>query len=566
MKTLALTIIAIAVSAVLLAQNAMPFKYQAVLRSETGDILADQNVSLRFSILTGEFFDNIQYSEIYDINTNEYGMVTLNIGEGYSVEGSFENISWNSEFIWLKVEIDQDAGLNFTEMGISRLLAVPFANYAAKADYNNLDNLPVLFDGSYNSLSNTPDIFDGDYNSLVNKPELFSGDYNDLNNAPALFDGEWNSINGKPDFSAVATSGNYDDLSNLPVLFGGDYSELTNTPVMFSGSYEDLTNKPALFDGTWASLGGKPIFQTVAYSGSYHDLEDLPVLFSGNYNDLTNKPVLFDGTWTSLSGKPDFATVATSGSYDDLSSKPDLNIYATKDMAGGNITNLATPLNDADAATKAYVDELEAKLEALEEMLVSYGTMVKDYDGNIYNTVKIGTQVWMAENLRTTHTSDGTPIALYYSANGNSANDESYGLLYNWSTVMNGAASSNASPSGVAGICPAGWHIPSDSEWKTMEAYLGMDATELNLTFAWRGTDQGTQLKPGGTTGFNATFAGIRYDFNNYVQFNNQSTYWTSTQYTATTSLLRQISTSESGIFRNQIIKGYFLGVRCIKD
>jgi uncharacterized protein (TIGR02145 family) len=410
--------------------------------------------------------------------------------------------------------------MDFTEMGTSRLLAVPFANYAAKADYNKLDNLPELFDGNYNSLTNIPESFNGDYNSLSNLPELFSGNYNELSNLPVLFDGEWNSLNGKPDFASVATTGNYLELTNLPVLFNGDYSELTNAPE----------------------------------------------LFSGNYNDLTNKPVLFDGTWTSLSGKPTFATVATSGSYHDLGSRPDLSVYATKDMGGQNITNLGNPVNTSDAATKQYVDELEAKLAALEEMLVSYGTMVKDYDGNIYNTVKIGTQTWMAENLRTTHAADGTPIAVYYSANNNSANDESYGLLYSWATMMNGAATSSANPSGVIGICPSGWHVPSDSEWKTLETYLGMEAAQLNLTMAWRGTDQGTQLKPGGITGFNADFAGVRYNFNQFTQFDDSGTYWTSTQANTTTAYYRKVSITETGIYRNPLIKDYYASVRCVKD
>jgi uncharacterized protein (TIGR02145 family) len=580
MKTLALTIIALTVSVVLLAQGTMPFKYQAVLRTENGEIISDQDVTLRFSILSGESFDFLQYAETYDVTTNEYGMVALNIGEGMPAEGDFEDINWSEEFTWLKVEIDADGGMNFTEMGTSRLLAVPFANYAAKADYTKLDNLPELFDGNYNSLTNIPESFNGDYNSLSNLPELFDGNYNELTNLPALFDGEWTSINGKPDFASVALTGNYLELTNLPVLFNGDYSELTNAPVLFSGDYSDLTNKPVLFDGTWTNLSGKPTFQTVAYSGSYNDLEDLPILFSGNYNDLsnkpslfsgnynnlTNKPVLFDGTWTSLTGKPIFATVATSGSYNDLSSKPNLTIFATKDMGGQNITNLAEPVVATDAATKEYVDELEAKLSALEEMLVSYGTMVKDYDGNIYNTVVIGTQTWMAENLRTTHTTDGTPIAVYYSANNNSANDESYGLLYSWATTMNGAASSSANPSGVAGICPTGWHVPSDSEWKTLETYLGMEAAQLNLTLTWRGTDQGTQLKPGGSTGFNADYAGIRYNINNFSQFDSYASYWTSTQSNTTTAYYRLLNIDETGIFRNPLIKDYYMSVRCVKD
>jgi uncharacterized protein (TIGR02145 family) len=519
MKTLTLTIAGILLAAVISAQ-ALPFKYQAVLRNQGGEIIQNQNVSLRFSILSGETAENEMYSEIFDLSTNDFGQININIGEGLSVYGDYDDVDWSNEFVWLKVELDENAGLNFEELGTSRLLAVPFANYAAKADYNKLDNLPQLFDGDYNSLTNVPELFNGDYNSL----------------------------------------------SNLPQLFNGDYSALTNTPTLFSGDYNDLTNKPVLFDGTWNSLSGKPIFQTVAYSGSYHDLEDLPLLFTGNYNDLTNKPILFDGTWTSLTGKPTFSTVATSGNYNDLSSRPDLTTYATKDMDGENITNLGVPTNNSDAATKAYVDALEAKLSALEDILVTNGTILKDYDGNIYRTVVIGTQTWMADNLRTTHYADGTPIAEYYSANNSSANDEEYGLLYNWATTMNGSASSSSNPSGVTGICPTGWHVPSDSEWKTLETYLGMEAAQLNLTMAWRGTDQGTQLNPGGTTGFNSDFAGLRYNFNQFVQFGTKGSFWSSTSGVSDAAYYRSLEDGNPKVWRNYILYTYYLSVRCVKD
>ena len=108
---------------------------------------------------------------------------------------------------------------------------------------------------------------------------------------------------------------------------------------------------------------------------------------------------------------------------------------------------------------------------------------VTDYDGNVYNTVTIGTQVWMKENLKTTHYSDGWPIELglttqsnnvayYYYPGKNVSNVEMYGLLYNWAAVMRNSKSSNANPSGVQGICPTGWHVPSAAEWNQLRDYV----------------------------------------------------------------------------------------------
>jgi uncharacterized protein (TIGR02145 family) len=104
---------------------------------------------------------------------------------------------------------------------------------------------------------------------------------------------------------------------------------------------------------------------------------------------------------------------------------------------------------------------------------------VADYDGNHYDAVHIGNKVWMAENLRTTHYADGIEIPAgngaisdsipyRYAPDSNANNVEKYGYLYNWPAVMHGAGGADANPSGVQGICPDGWHVPSCSEWNDL--------------------------------------------------------------------------------------------------
>ena len=114
---------------------------------------------------------------------------------------------------------------------------------------------------------------------------------------------------------------------------------------------------------------------------------------------------------------------------------------------------------------------------------------VTDYDGNVYHTVQIGTQCWTRENMRTTHYSNGDPIAegiayssdipYRYAPDGNAANVTSYGYLYNWPAVMHGDSSSNANPSGIQGICPAGWHVPSAAEWDQLATYVNSQSEFL---------------------------------------------------------------------------------------
>jgi hypothetical protein len=242
------------------AQAPQKMSYQCVVRKPGGELVANQNIGLRISILQGSTSGNVVYQETYNPNpqTNANGLVTVEIGGGVALSGTFSDIEWASGTYFLKTETDPTGGTSYTISGTSQLLSVPYALHAKTAENG----------------------FSGNYYDLSNKPDLFSGNYNDLLNLPALFDGTWTKLSGKPSFATVATS----------------------------GSYNDLINKPVLFDGTWANLSGKPSFATVATSGSY--------------NDLINKPVLFDGTWANLSGKPSFATVATSGNYNDLSNIP----------------------------------------------------------------------------------------------------------------------------------------------------------------------------------------------------------------------------------------------------
>ena len=183
------------------------------------------------------------------------------------------------------------------------------------------------------------------------------------------------------------------------------------------------------------------------------------------------------------------------------------------------------------------------------------GHTITDFDGNVYRTVKLGNQVWMAENLRTTRYADGTPIPLgteassttayRYYPDDNSTNVSDYGYLYNWAAVMNGSASSEANPSGVQGICPDGWHVPSEDEWDELENYVSSQSQYLcggsSLRIAkalaseegWNSsTDNcvvGYNPIANNATGFSARPAGGYFGY--YSGFGYSATFWSATQY-----------------------------------
>lgn len=218
---------------------------------------------------------------------------------------------------------------------------------------------------------------------------------------------------------------------------------------------------------------------------------------------------------------------------------------------------------------------------------------VTDIDGNEYGTVQIGKQIWMTENLKTTRYHDGADILLvdndsewetmpetagaYCWYDNNPANKHTYGALYNYAAVMNGEASSDENPSGIQGVCPVGWHIPSDSEWMEMEMVLGMDPGVTD-DIGWRGYDEGGKLKAVSTlwvdpnvgatneSGFFALPGGWRHDWGLFTDIGKYAVFWTTTEYTSTEAWHRNLLNNYQEVYRNFYDKRGGFSVRCLRD
>jgi uncharacterized protein (TIGR02145 family) len=167
---------------------------------------------------------------------------------------------------------------------------------------------------------------------------------------------------------------------------------------------------------------------------------------------------------------------------------------------------------------------------------------VTDIDGNVYNTVTIGTQVWMVENLKTTHYADGTPI-LKVTGNSNwgileitskaycwynddsATNANTYGALYTWPAAMNGVTSNSLSPSDIKDVCPTGWHLPNSAEWAVLNDYLGGDGGKLKDTTHWISPNTGATNE----TGFTALPGGSRNTAGEFDGVGYRGTWWSST-------------------------------------
>jgi uncharacterized protein (TIGR02145 family) len=201
---------------------------------------------------------------------------------------------------------------------------------------------------------------------------------------------------------------------------------------------------------------------------------------------------------------------------------------------------------------------------------VTYGTMT-DREGNIYKTVTIGTQTWMAENLRTTKYNDGTVIpnitddaewealktGAYCNYNYTKSTDTiaTYGRLYNWYAVN------------TRKLAPAGWHVPTDAEWATLIDYLGgigVAGGKLKETGIkhWNSSNSETINE----SGFTALPNGFCTDIGTFYDFGWSGFWWSASEANPDKARTLYVSLHYSDVFSSIGSKNGGISVRCVKD
>ena len=249
---------------------------------------------------------------------------------------------------------------------------------------------------------------------------------------------------------------------------------------------------------------------------------------------------------------------------------------------------LLTSCQQDDFDQDFMLDLNSIESSATSDMVNKTKGKLKDIEDNVYKTIKIGKQWWMAENLKTTMYNDGTPIpyvddnlewkgistpAYCWYDNEESTYKATYGALYKWQTVNTGK------------LCPKGWHVPSDAEWKILEMYLGMTQEQSDMEGP-RGAPAGGKLKETGLdywwepnfgatneTGFTALPGGVHVGIpseNDFSGIGEVGCWWSSTPFFYGSDLVdawkRFTSYGEANIGRDHpsIMDG--LSVRCLKD
>ena len=364
--------------------------------------------------------------------------------------------------------------------------------------------------------------------------------------------------------------------------------------------------------------------------------------FSGDYNDLTNLPQIpqipanvsaftNDAGYITMDSIPSIPPVPTNvsaftndagylTSYIEQQTLPD--VTANGNSAGNRqLKDVSNPTENSDAVNlrtltllmdslrnnfqqqlQQLQQQMQQQIDSLQEIVSALDTndhtdnfvcgtsTLTDYDGNVYSTVQIGDQCWMKENLRTTKYADGTSILagntlssteqLYYDNTSSTIPLESRGYLYNWFAVMHGDSPSIANPSGVQGICPDGWHVPSIVEWDELVIYvIGKSpylcngdndyiAKALASTTGWSSStstcDVGNTQSSNNATGFSAVPAGS-YGVLGYSSPGNYAFFWSSSGASdVASSRYLRYNSAYVGFSHSYEVYGY--SVRCLRD
>ena len=291
-----------------------------------------------------------------------------------------------------------------------------------------------------------------------------------------------------------------------------------------------------------------------------------PELITNSISQFTDTSAISGGKITNDGG----AKIITTGICWSTSPNPSINnTHTTDSLLQGGFTSKISSLIQV---TKYYV-----RAYATNSMGISYGNELSftttgkiiDYDGNVYNTVIVGTQIWLKQNLNTTHYCNGDAIpnvtdittwshlatGAYCNYDNNASNATIYGRLYNWYTVN------------TANLCPTGWHVPSDVEWTTLTTYLGGESIAGGkLKEAGLNHWQNPNIAATNETGFTALPSGLRGNNGNFNNIASSGYWWSSTENSISSASSWYIFHEYSNIGNDNSIEQMGFSVRCVKD
>ncbi len=624
------------------AQSPEKISYQAVIRDTGGDLVANQSVGMQISILQGSVSGTAVYTETQATVTNANGLISINIGEGSSGD-DFSAIDWSNGPYFIKTETDPQGGTDYTISGTSQILSVPYAIHATTADnvtggitetdpvFSSWDKTSgisimenqILDFGSYLESESDP-VYSGSVAAGISVADINTWD-NKLDSESDPVFSSWDKSSGiSITESQISNFGSYLESESDPVFGASEAAGITAFDIATWDNKLDSESDP-VFSGWDKSTGilitesqisdlehfttadeTDPVYGSSVASGitgtdttnwnNSLDSESDPLFSAWDKStgiSITESQIIdLDHFTTADETDPVFggslAAGITGADTANWNSKLDTETQNLSDVLsysndGGamQIKNIAEPTENQDAATKSYVDALEFRVFEL-EYNAGKDTVV-DCDGNVYDIVKFGDQYWFAENMKSTTYNDCTDIpnvedagvwsglstpAFCWYDNDSSANAQNFGALYNWYAVNTG------------NLCPEGWHVATDDDWKALEMFLGMPQVDAD-DIGYRGTDEGAKLAGTGlwymgtltgatefgSSGFDVVPGGNRdQDGTYYPQGNYMGYQWSSTNYSPSNAMLRLVQYDRKTIYRESAHKRLGNSVRCVKD
>jgi hypothetical protein len=152
MKKISAFVILAFFATLVFSQAPHSFRYQTVVRNNAGELLANQPVGIRISILSDSPTGQVVFSETYNLITSSVGLINLSVGTGAAETGSMEEIQWEKGTYFMRIDVDKDGGNNYEFMGTSQLLSVPYALYAEKAGNSSSNESEMYWQRNDNSL------------------------------------------------------------------------------------------------------------------------------------------------------------------------------------------------------------------------------------------------------------------------------------------------------------------------------------------------------------------------------------------------------------------------------
>ena len=645
-KFYAILCLAIASLTQLQAQAPQGFNYQATVRNSSGDLIINTNVYFKFNIMQGSQTSLPVFTEIHYVPTDDLGQVNLVIGQGTATTGAFSELDWSLGSYYLGIELD--TGNGYVAMGTTQLLSVPYALYAENsgnstpttpnletvlAENNSANNQQIkdLQDPTEAQDAATMAYVDTEVSNNVQNIEQVLTQGNDANGL------QLKGIADPTDAQDAVTKAYFENNTTSSGLTPGN---TLGDMLYWDGENWTQINAPEnngtlrFCDGqlTWGpcraniKITGFNLF----ISGSFnYNVLYVYYLINTNDSDIYNirayvsesnpLPDENDNVYIGYSNSESVypadiqsqvavAPINPGSFYIRLSVESSLGIsysevvqysFTELDLDNDNdgYTENQGDCDDANAQVNPGATEIEDGVDNDCDGLIDNGIItgsVNDIDGNTYDYITYGNQVWTVENAEMVTYRDGTPIpqvtditeweALTTGAWCYYDNDPTKPRLYNWYAVMGIHDNDPNTPNKE--FAPEGWHLPTDTEWTTLENYLiangyNYDGTNtedkiakaMASTTGWNNsiTDgaPGNDQSLNNSSGFNAFPEGYRYYSGSFHIEGGDAIFWSSTEdteFNAGYVLGRHVYYTSPYLHRFVSFKHYGYSVRFVRD